>query len=369
MNQRITFFRSYRRTLAIAAMVLPFALYVAIVLASGTTADRVLGQVDFTHNGANLVNGQGLYDPWTVAIDASVTPNRLYVADSFNNRVLGWRDAASFSNGEAADLVIGQPDFTFADCNNGGVSKNSLCVPGGVAVDGSGHLYVGDSFNSRVLEYTNPFTAGAGVFPCVGGAANEVFGQGGSFTSNTCNNGGISDNSLCEPFEIAVDGSGHLYVADSDNNRVLEYNTPLTSSSANEVFGQGGSFTSNTCNNGGISDNSLCDPYGVALDGSGHLYVADEHPSRVLEYNTPPTSYSANEVFGQGGSFTSNTCNNGGISDNSLCDPYGVALDGSGHLYVADGNSRGARVQHPADQHHRQRGLWPGRELHVNYLQ
>ena len=47
-----------------------------------------------------------------MAIDTSATPNRLYVADDDNNRVLGWNDAASFANGAAADLVIGQPDFT-----------------------------------------------------------------------------------------------------------------------------------------------------------------------------------------------------------------------------------------------------------------
>ena len=58
-----------------------------------------------------------------------------------------------------------------------------------------------------------------------------------------------------------MDGVGNLYVADSDNNRVLEYDTPLTNATADMVFGQGGSFTSGRrCNNGGASDNSLCDP-------------------------------------------------------------------------------------------------------------
>ena len=94
--------------------------------------------------------------------------------------MLGWRDAESFSNGAPADLVIGQPDFLSSDC---AVTSNlSLCIPAGVAVDTSGNLYVADTGNSRVLEYTNPFAACAGVFPCVGGAANLVFGQGGDFT-------------------------------------------------------------------------------------------------------------------------------------------------------------------------------------------
>ena len=94
--------------------------------------------------------------------------------------MLGWRDAASFTSGAPADLVIGQPDFLSSLCNGAAdtVSASSLCSPAGLAVDGSGNLYVADSDNNRVLEYANPFTACAGVFPCVGGAANLVLGQG-----------------------------------------------------------------------------------------------------------------------------------------------------------------------------------------------
>ena len=282
----------HRRTFGIAAVMLPVALYVAIVLASGTTADRVLGQVDFTHNGVH-VNAQGLYEPFAVAIDSSATPNHIYVADQDNDRVLGWRDAASFTNGQAADLVIGQPDFLTSFCNgaSGAVSAGSLCAPAGVAVDGSGNLYVADTNNNRVLEYTNPFAACKGVFPCVGGAANEVLGQDGSFTTPDCNNGGVSANSLCDPVGVAVDGSGHLYVVDSNNSRVLEYNTPLTNTTANTVFGQDGSFTTAGCNHDTSGGNStaidLCSPEGVALDGAGNLYVADTENNRALEYNQP----------------------------------------------------------------------------------
>ena len=134
------------------------------------------------------------------------------------------------ANGAPADLVIGQPDFLSSGCN--ATSAASLCKPTGVAVDASGNLYVADGGNSRVLEYTNPFTACAGVFPCVGGPASLVFGQGGSFTSNTCDSdtedSGSTSIDLCSPIGVAVDASGNLYVADSGNNRVLEYNTPLT---------------------------------------------------------------------------------------------------------------------------------------------
>jgi sugar lactone lactonase YvrE len=74
-------------------------------------------------------------------------------------------------------------------------------------------------------------------------------------------------------YGVALDSSGNLYVTDSVNNRVLFY--PSGSTSATQVYGQGGSFTTGNGNNGGVSANGLSDPTGIALDSSGNLYVAD----------------------------------------------------------------------------------------------
>src|SRR5439155_18217513 len=165
--------------------------------------------------------------------------------------------------------------------------------------------------------------------------ADRVFGQGGSFNSALCNPGGTSATSLCFSSGVAVDSAGNVYVADAFNNRVLEYDTPLTTDTmADRVFGQGGSFISGGCNDVGIDvSNGLCTPIGVAVDGAGNLYVADKNNNRVLEYDTPMTTDTAPDlVFGQSGSFTSSTCNAGGVSASSLCTPLGVAVDGAGNL-------------------------------------
>src|SRR5262245_22395080 len=295
-----------------------------------TTADRVLGQLAFPYNGANLVDARGVSVPRGVVIDRSVVPNRLYVADTGNNRVLAWADVTAFVNGNPAALVIGQPDFFSSSCNTGGISATSLCAPIGVAVDPAGNLYVADDNNSRVLEYDSPFTSGA--------TADRVFGQGGSFTTGTCNLGGVTATSLCFPWGVALDAGGNLYVADASNSRVLEYDTPLVSGvTADRVFGQGASFTSSACNLGGVSATSLCNPLGIAVDAAGNVYVADSGNSRVLEYNTPLASgVTADRVFGQSGSFTSNACNLGGVTASSLCTPVGVALDSANDLYIGD---------------------------------
>ena len=255
----------------------------------------------------------------------------------------------AFANSAPADLVIGQPDFYSGDpySDGPGPTAGTLFEPTAAAVDGAGNLYVSDSQSNRVLEYNQPF-AGCGVFPCVGGSANLVFGQGGSFTSRDCNIKGVrvDADSLCTPLGVAIDAVGNLYVADRGNSRVLEYNSPLsTDTTADTVFGQNGSFNTASCNgpdNMTISADTLCDPSGVAVDAGGNLYISDELNNRVLGYKTPlSTDTTADMVFGQGGSFSSNGLNTGGLSADSLFDPEFVTTDAFNDLYIADhGNNR-----------------------------
>ncbi len=134
-------------------------------------ASKAFGQLDLVHNGVNIVNNVGLFNPQSVAVDRSVTPNRLYVADAGNHRVLAWHSIAALKSGSAADLVIGQADFLSweAQCDNAAATGSTLCIPSGIAVDAAGNLYVADFGNNRVLEYDSPFTTDT--------QPDRVFGQ------------------------------------------------------------------------------------------------------------------------------------------------------------------------------------------------
>ncbi len=260
--------------------------------------------MDLAHNGVNNPTAAALQLPQGVAIDSSATPNHLYVADSVNNRVLGWANAAGFTNDQPADIVIGQPDPLSVNCNDGladgdfnGLGADSLCDPADVAVDGAGNLYVADAGDHRVLEYATPFSAGSPF----GLSASLVFGQNGSFTNNQCNFGTatINASSMCFPEGVTVDASADLYVSDTNNDRVLEFNQPLAAPNmltgagdtvADSVFGQGGLFSSAGCNAGGLDADALCDPRGMAADPAGDLFVADSGNARVLAYLNPLAS-------------------------------------------------------------------------------
>ena len=348
------------------------AVLMVTVLTAATgdnIADAVLGQIDFSHNGINNPGAASLNSPSQMAVDLN---DSLYVVDGANSRILGWLDATSFTNGQPADIEIGQPDFQTTLCNGGGESASSLCQPGGVAVDSVGNLYVADTSNNRVLEYTQPFTQTVGtVF-----AANLVFGQGGSFTQAAC---AQTATGLCYPQGLASDSNDNLYVADAGNHRVLEFNQPLATPNADTgagdatadlVFGQGASgtdFAANACDidADNVTAVGMCNPLSVAVDGLDNLYVGDDGDHRVLEFNQPLAApdpdtgvgdVTADLVFGQGSSgtdFTDTTCYDGVGEDPppsavGICDLNGIALDSSGDLYVTDvGNSRVLEFNQP----------------------
>lgn len=300
----------------------PFTPVPALAARVSPVATRVYGQnSSFTSNTANNggVSASSLNASGRIALDSS---GNLYVADTGNNRILYFPAGST-----TATRVYGQSSsFTASIANNGGVSATSLNQPLGLTLDSSGNLYVADMGNNRIL-----------YFPAGSTTATRVYGQSSSFTTNTSNKGGVSATSLSQPSDVALDSSGNLYVADYNNTRVLYF--PASSTTATRVYGQSGSFTTNSGNHGGVGPNTLELPSGLTLDSSGNLYVADAGNNRILFFLAGSTT--ATGVYGQQGNFNSSNVNHGALGADSLSQPSGMILDSGGNLYVADaGNNR-----------------------------
>jgi sugar lactone lactonase YvrE len=291
-------------------------------------ADAVAGRPDFVTQAAGSPSASSMVQASGVAEDP--VTGELWVADLGQHRVLRFASAAGFANGEAANLVLGQADFTSVAANRGGaVAANTLNFPIAVAVDGAGRLYVADTGNHRVLVFHPPFASGM--------AAKSVVGQG-DFTSNAANRGGaVAADTLNSPRGLALDRRGDLYVADFSNNRVLRFPAPAaTGAQANKVFGQG-STASFATNAAATTATGLSGPYQAAADADGHLWVADFLNNRVVRYDqgTGTGDGSADRVLCQAALTTATQ----GTTASTCRNPSGVAVDQEGVVYVADRNN------------------------------
>jgi uncharacterized protein (TIGR03437 family) len=263
----------------------------------------------------NLVEGRELRSPQGVALDTSVSPPILYIADTFNNRVLAWQNAVSFKNGQKADLVIGQQDmYHTAAQGPGGTFQTGLSFPTGLMVDANGNLYVADTNNNRILRYAKPFAQSQQS----GSVTPDLWVGQPSVRTNAPNIDGSVDNQGLNlsgaPFTInmALDSSNNLWVTDGGNRRVLRFPAAQIASgggsqTADLVLGQvdfkSVNATAPSTGNRTLA-NAFAYPIGIAFDSKGNLYVTDSttdvsQVGRVLVFTPPFTiGQSASRIMG-----------------------------------------------------------------------
>jgi len=244
--------------------------------------------------------------PYGVAVDGS---GHLFVADSNNNTIREvTASGGSVSTLAGAALVAGS-----ADGAGGAASFNS---PAGVAVDGSGNVFVADASNSTIRK----------IAP--GGAVTTFAGTAGATGSSDGSGAAARFNS---PEGVAVDAVGNVYVADSRNNTIRKITSGGLVTTLAGAAGQSGS------GDGAGGSARFNGPYAVAVDGSGNVFVSDFFNGTIRKIDTSNT---VSTVAGTAGLL--------GFQDGTgaaarFNQPYALALDGSGNIYVADTYNRAIR--------------------------
>ncbi|OIP96441.1 hypothetical protein AUK40_04980 [Candidatus Wirthbacteria bacterium CG2_30_54_11] len=286
-------------------------------------ADYVLGHQDFLNNEPN--DGQGnptdktLHAPSGVATD---TDGNLFIADTNNNRVLIYSKFID-ADGMSADYVLGAPDpFTVADTSGAGAGK--MNHPSSIVSDQSGGIFVVDSGNNRVLHFSPPWSNGQ--------QADQVLGRPNFDDVSS----GSGENGMSNPGGVDIDREANqLYVADSANNRILIYRLPIsgdgTGSRATAVMGQ----SDLNANTAGLSASGLRNPYDVSV-GRSNIYVADTSNNRILQY-AKDSPQNAAIVIGQE-DFTTNTAGVGFHNFNQPKGVFILPDEGGEdmNLYVSD---------------------------------
>jgi len=251
---------------------------------NGTPAIQVLGKPDF--NARDGVNGASiLFRPTGAATDSK---GRLWVADYFNNRVLRYDNAITKGNGAAADGVLGQPDFSSYGPGSSSLEFNDVYD---VEVDAQDHLWVADAGNNRVLRFDHP-ASGNQLAP------DGVLGQL-DFNTSVFDNGPAG---LGRPGHLAVSADDRLYVSDAGRQRIMRWDQASTKTNGAPADGVLGRLSLAEDAESPDSAGAFYDIQGIHLDPTGHLLAADADLDRVLIWNdaaSQPAGALANTVLGQ----------------------------------------------------------------------
>ncbi len=282
----------------------PTASYGTITTIAGNTTHG------YTGDGGPATSAE-LNAPVCVAVDGA---GNVFIGDATSNVV------RRVSTGGTITTYAGTGTAGFSG-DGGPATAATLQHPNGCAVDAAGNLYIADTGNSAVRRVT----AATGVINTVAGIGLAGFaGDGGVATAAVLNN----------PYGVAVDTSGNVYIADTSNQRIRKVTGGIiTTIAGNGVAAYGG-------DGGAATAGSLYNPEGLVVSSAGDVYVAEEGNSvvRKIAAGGTLTTIAGNDIYGFGGDGSSATSAH-------LDGPAAVALGPGGLVFFADsGNDRIRRV-------------------------
>jgi len=275
---------------------------------SGGNITTVAGNGNFGFSGdGGPATSASLLSPYGVAVDSA---GNLYIADGLNNRI------RMVSNGTITTVA---GNGTGGSSGDGGPATNaSLNSPYGVAVDSVGNLYIADTGSALIRKVSG------GTITTVAGNRTAGFSGDGSLATSA---------SLLEPRGVAVDPAGDLYIADTNNDRIRR-----VSGGVIMTFAGNGAYSFS--GDGGLATSaSLDQPFGVTVDSTGAVYIADYGNNRIRKVSGGIiTTLAGNGHYGFAG-------DGGPASSALLMNPWATAVDSAGNLYIADyGNNRIRKV-------------------------
>ena len=238
------------------------------------------------------------YSPWGIASDQL---GNLFVADTNNNSI------RKISPSLAVSTLAGTAGVQGTTDGIGPLAQFSNAV--GVAVDGSGNTYVADRMNStiRKISLTGEVTTLAGTAGLTGSTD------------------GLNSVALFNrPTGVAIDGAGNLFVADARNSTIRKVGVNGVVSTIAGTAGLNGSADGT----GAVA--RFSSPYGLAVDASGNVYVADTGNQTIRKISPTGVVTTLAGLAGSGGS------KDGTGTTARFYAPMGVAVDAAGNVYVAD---------------------------------
>jgi trimeric autotransporter adhesin len=197
----------------------------------------------------------------------------------------------------------------------------SNASPTGVAVDSSGNVYIIDNTDCVVYELS-------------GGALTVIAGTPGS-CGYSGDGAAATSAQLSDPIGLALDSAGDLFIADSGNCIVREVMAPLVGGNINTIAGTPGTC-SYTGDGGPATSATLNFPVGVAVDGSGDVFISDFENNVIREVSGGTINTAAGSTSGAAGFMDEST---GMPLSAEFNGPYGMSLDSAGNLYIADSSN------------------------------
>ena len=279
--------------------------------------ESVVGNGSYGVSGDNgPATAAEITNPYFMTFDAS---GNLYFADS---------NASVVRKVNASTGVITTVAGTAWSSGNGGDSgpatSATLNYPVSVALDSAGNLYIADVGGNRIRMVAT----GTGTITTVAGTGTPGFsGDSGAPTAAELN----------QPFGIAFDSSGNLYIADNGNNRIRKI-TPNAGVIATGIITTVAGTGIADYNGDGIAATTadLNGPSGLAVDASGNIYVTDSNNSRVREITKSSGLISTIAGTGNGGDSASSATATTAATSVDIAYPLQVAVDGAGNVYFAD---------------------------------